>query len=47
MAADYVGVGPAYWTGTKDLSKKVVMGVRGVEEVVKAFGGPSVAIGTF
>jgi thiamine-phosphate diphosphorylase len=45
LDADYIGVGPTYWTGTKDLTKKVVMGVRGVEEVVRAFGGPAVAIG--
>lgn len=45
LEADYIGVGPTYWTGTKDITKKVVMGVRGVEEVVRAFGGPAVAIG--
>ncbi|KAL7410375.1 putative thiamine biosynthetic bifunctional enzyme [Mrakia frigida] len=44
VEADYVGVGPCWWTGSKNL-KKGVLGVRGVEEVVLAFGGPAVAIG--
>ncbi|CED85256.1 thiamine biosynthetic bifunctional enzyme [Phaffia rhodozyma] len=45
QGADYIGVGPVWWTGSKDVSKKIILGVRGVEDVVKAFGGPAVAIG--
>jgi hypothetical protein len=37
-------VGAVWWTGSKKL-KKPVLGVRNVEEVVKEFGGPAVAIG--
>ena len=42
--ADSIGIGAVWWTGSKKL-KKDAMGVRGVEAVVKAFGGPAVAIG--
>ncbi len=31
---DYIGVGPVWWTGSKDVSTKEMVGVDGVGEVL-------------
>ena len=46
---DYVGIGPVWPTGSKDISKKVLLspeGVGGVLEVLAGTGVKAVAIGT-